>query len=424
MIKKLPTRQLKAGMIALEVITTPLGQDIAPAGTVLTRQIINRMKLYKIESALVDIPDHIIDMLFSESSNPEPVAQKTVYIPVPMPVSEPVPTPESIPVSKTTPAAKEEPIEKEPTPEETAAAMRKTRINEIKPNSKKIMESSDFMSFQIQYLTAINDLKTVFENVIKDRSYQINEQSLVNNISSLVVSRNTITELFDMLYQMHTLDDSVYAHCVNVALIARMIGRWLHLPTNDLNILTCCGLFHDIGKLSIPPEVLNKPGKLTDEEFALIKAHPKYGYELLRNQNIDNRIKQSALMHHERYDGSGYPNGLSSEFLIDFASIISIADVYDAMTAARAYREPLCPFEVIASFEQEGLQKYHTKFLLVFLNHIASTYQSNRVMLNDGRACKIVMLNQNALSKPIIQFDDGSCLDLSSQRQLHITKVL
>lgn len=424
MIKKLPTRQLKVGMIALEAITTPLGQDIAPAGTVLTRQIINRMKLYNIESALVDIPDHIIDMLFSESSNPEPIAQKTVYIPVPMPVSEPVPTPESIPVSKTTPAAKEEPIEKEPTPEETAAAMRKTRINEIKPNSKKIMESSDFMSFQIQYLTAINDLKTVFENVIKDRSYQINEQSLVNNISSLVVSRNTITELFDMLYQMHTLDDSVYAHCVNVALIARMIGRWLHLPTNDLNILTCCGLFHDIGKLSIPPEVLNKPGKLTDEEFALIKAHPKYGYELLRNQNIDNRIKQSALMHHERYDGSGYPNGLSSEFLIDFAAIISIADVYDAMTAARAYREPLCPFEVIASFEQEGLQKYHTKFLLVFLNHIASTYQSNRVMLNDGRACKIVMLNQNALSKPIIQFDDGSCLDLSSQRQLHITKVL
>lgn len=428
MIKKLPTRQLKAGMIALEAIRTPLGQDIAPAGTELTRQIINRMKLYKVESALVDIPDHIIDMLFSESSNPAPapVAQKTVYIPVPMPAAspEPVPAPEPIPVPEPAPAVIEEPIEKEPTPEETAAAMRKTRINEIKPNSKKVMESPEFMSFQIQYLSAINDLKTIFENVVKDKSYQINEQSLVNNISSLIVSRNTITELFDMLYQMHTLEDSVYAHCVNVALIARMIGRWLHFSPSDLNILTCCGLFHDIGKLSIPAEVLNKPGKLTDEEFALIKAHPKYGYELLRNQNIDNRIKQSALMHHERYDGSGYPNGLSGELLIDFATIISIADVYDAMTAARAYREPLCPFEVIANFEQEGFQKYHTKFLLVFLNHIASTYQSNRVMLNDGRACKIVMLNQSTLSKPIVQFDDGTCLDLSSQRELYITKVL
>lgn len=426
MIKKLPTRQLKAGMIALDAITTPLGQKIAPAGAELTRQIINRMKLYNVESALVDIPDHIIDMLFSESSNPTPapVAQKTVYIPVPMPAPEPVSAQEPIPAPQPTPAKIEDPIEREPTPEETAAAMRKTRINEIKPNSKKVMESTEFMGFQIQYLTAINDLKTVFENVVSDRAYNINDESLVNNISSLVVSRNTITELFDMLYQMHTLDDSVYAHCVNVALIARMIGRWLHLPPNDLNILTCCGLFHDIGKLSIPSEVLNKPSKLTDEEFALIKAHPKYGYDLLRNQNIDNRIKQSALMHHERYDGSGYPNGLSGELLIDFSAIISIADVYDAMTAARSYREPLCPFEVIASFEREGFQKYHPKFLIVFLNHIASTYQSNRVMLNDGRACKIVMLNQSTLSKPIVQFDDGSCLDLSSQRELYITKIL
>lgn len=425
MIKKLPTRQLKAGMISLEAITTPLGQDIAPAGTELTRQIINRMKLYNVESALVDIPDHIIDMLFSESTTTTsaPAAQKTVYIPVPMPAPEPAPAPTPAPEVVEEPKA-EEPVVEEPTPEETAAAMRKTRINEIKPNSKKVMESSEFMGFQIQYLTAINDLKTVFENVIKDRNYQINEQALVNDISALVVSRNTITELFDMLYQMHTLDDSVYAHCVNVALIARMIGRWLHLEPHDLNVLTCCGLFHDIGKLSIPAEVLNKPGKLTDEEFALIKSHPKYGYELLRNQNIDNRIKQSALMHHERYDGSGYPNGLSGELLIDHAMIIAIADVYDAMTAARSYREPLCPFQVIANFEQEGFQKYHTKFLLVFLNHIASTYQSNRVMLNDGRACKIVMLNSSYLSRPIVQFDDNSCLDLSTNKELYISKVL
>ena len=129
-------------------------------------------------------------------------------------------------------------------------------------------------------------------------------------------------------------------------------------------------------------------------------------------------------MHHERYDGTGYPNALSSEFLPDFAMIVAIADVYDAMTAARSYREPLCPFQVIEKFEQEGFQKYHTKYIYVFLHNIANTYQSNRVMLNDGRGCKIVMLNQNTLSKPIVQFDDGYCLDLSSQRDLYITKIL
>ena len=419
MIKKLPTRQLKAGMIALEDITTPLGQDIVPAGTELTRQIINRMKLYSVESALVEVPNNVIDLMLTESDSSASTSStpKTVYIPVPTPAPEPAPVP--VPAPEPAPAVIEEPIAKEP-----VADMRNTRIQEIKPNSQKIIESNEFMNFQIQYLSTINDLKEVFENVLNNKGYRINEQSLANSIASLVVSRNTITELFDMLYQMHSLDDSIYAHCVNVALIARMIGRWLHLDSHELNILTCCGLFHDIGKLSISAEVLNKPGKLTNEEFAMIKAHPKYGYELLRNQDIDNRIKQSALMHHERYDGSGYPNGLSSELLIDYAMIIAIADVYDAMTAARSYREPLCPFQVIANFEKEGFQKYHTKFLLVFLNNIASTYQSNRVMLNDGRACKIVMLNNNYLSRPIIQFDNGECLDLSTNKELYISKVL
>lgn len=413
MIKKLPTRQLKAGMIALEAITTPLGQDIAPAGTELTRQIINRMKLYNVEYALVEVTDSVIDMLISDSqtnnriSAPTPAAPQTVYIPVPVPMAAPVP--EVI----------EEPQEEPPVVEE-----KKTRIEETKTHSQKIVESNEFKDFQLDYFSALSSLKDVFENIVHNKGYRIDEQALVNSIAPLFISRNTITELFDMLHHMHSLDDSVYAHCINVALIARMIGRWLHFDQHDLNVLTCCGLLHDIGKLSIPEEVLNKPGKLTDEEFAMIKSHPKNGYELLRNQDIDNRIKQSALMHHERYDGSGYPNGLSSELLIDYAMIIAIADVYDAMTAARSYRVPLCPFQVIANFEQDGFQKYHTKFLLVFLNRIASTYQNNRVMLNDGRACKIVMLNQNYLSKPVVQFDDGQCIDLSTEKELHITKIL
>ncbi len=413
MIKNLPTRQLKAGMICLDAITTPLGQEIAPAGTELTRQIINRMKLYNVESAMVEITDNVIDMLISNSAGipatptPAPAAPKTVYIPVPVPVAAPLPE-----------------VVEEPIVEEPVVEIKKTRIEETKTHSQKVVESEEFKDFQLDYFSALGKLKEVFENVSRNRGYRINEKELVDSISPLFATRNTITELFDMLHHMHSLDDTVYAHCINVALIARMIGRWMHLEQHDLDILTCCGLLHDIGKLSIPEDVLNKPGKLTDEEFAMIKSHPKNGYELLRNQDIDNRIKQSALMHHERYDGSGYPNGLSSELLSDYAMIIAIADVYDAMTAARSYRVPLCPFQVIANFEKDGFQKYHTKYLLVFLNRIASTYQNNRVMLSDGRACKIVMLNQNYLSKPMVQFDDGTCIDLSTEKDLHITKIL
>ena len=413
MVKRLTNKELKAGMISLEAIVTQHGQVIAPAGVELTRQIINKTKLYKIETLLVNVED-------IEEPAPEPEIISEV-IPAPVLMQTPV----YMPVITTEPAVPVEPLVEETAPilSETEL-LKNTRIAEIKPTSQTVVKSKEFMSFQVDYLLATDTLRETFSNVSTDKNYCINTDALVKTISTLYSSRNTITELFDMIYQMRSIDDSIYSHCVNVALISRMIGRWLHLDSQELNTLTCCGLLHDIGKITIPEKILNKPGKLSDAEFAIIKAHAKNGYDLLRNQNIDDRIKLTALMHHERYDGTGYPNQLSSEFLSDFAMIVAIADVYDAMTAARSYREPLCPFQVIANFEKDGLQKYHTKFLLVFLDHIATTYQNNRVLLNDGRACKIVMLNQNNLSRPMVQFDDCTCVDLSTQKDLYISKIL
>lgn len=408
---KLSPKELVIGMIAIEDIVTPSGQILADAGTPLTRQIINKMKLYNVDSAAVDSNDIIVKQVLFMSS------ETALEAPTPAPAPAPVPVPAPAPVV--------EPAHPTPvtvTPKENEKVI--TYKEETQSNSRRMMVSHEFKGFQVDYLLYIEYLKDVFANISKTPGYAINTSELIARLAPLYTSRNTIVELFDMIHQMHSINDTIFAHCVNVALISRMMGRWLHLEQHDLDILTCSGLLHDIGKLSIPNEILNKPGKLSDEEFALIMAHPKAGYEMLRNQNIDTRIKQAALMHHERYDGSGYPNKLSSELLSDFAMIIAIADVYDAMTAARSYREPLCPFQVIEKFELEGFQKYHTKYIYVFLHNIASTYQSNRVMLSDGRGCKIVMLNQSTLSKPIVQFDDGSCLDLSSQRNLYIKKLL
>ena len=128
-------------------------------------------------------------------------------------------------------------------------------------------------------------------------------------------------------------------------------------------------------------------------------------------------------MHHERCDGSGYPLALTEGDIDDFALIVAIADVYDAMTAARIYRAPLCPFEVIAEFEKEGLQKYKPKYILTFLEHIATTYQNNRVMLSNGESAKIVLLNQQVFSKPLVQLTDGSCIDLN-RSPLYIKAII
>ena len=379
MIKQITPQQLEDGMVTAEPIITPSGQILAPAGVTLTKQLINKVKLYNVVSVTVVIPASI--------ANTTPVA-----------VSEP---------------PKEEPVRKPP-----------TYAEETQSNFRRMMATSEFKGFQVDYLLFIEELKGIFSNIIHTPSYKVNTVELVEKLSTLYRSRNTIIELFDMIHQMHSINDSIYAHSVNVALISRMIGRWLHLEQHDLDILTCAGLFHDIGKLGIPDEILNKPGKLTEEEFETIKSHTKLGYQMFAAQDVDTRIKQSILLHHERYDGSGYPNGLTSELLPDFAMIVAIADVYDAMTATRSYREPLCAFEVIEKFEHDGYQKYHTKFIHTFLHKIATTYQSNRIMLNDGRGAKIVMLNQNRLSKPMIQFDSGECIDLSTRSDLFISKVL
>jgi putative nucleotidyltransferase with HDIG domain len=378
-MRKLSPKDLEIGMITAAPVTSPLGQEIAPQGIEINRQMINRMKLYRVEAVYVegDAPG-------------EPVAE---------------------------PAPKDEPKRPKSEP--------KTHVEESMTHFQKVAASDEFRTFQLQYLQITRDLKPIFLDAAEHNT-PIDTDMLLENVAQLFRSRNTIVELFDMIYNMRSVADPAYAHCLNVSLISRMIGRWLKLDRSDLDTLTVAGVLHDIGKIRIPEEILHKTGALTDEEFAQIRQHPQFGYDILKNQpNMDPRIKNAALMHHERSDGSGYPSGLKEDEIEDFGMIIAIADVYDAMTAARAYRAPLCPFQVISNFERDGYQKFKTKYILTFLKQIAQTYQSNRVMLSDGRGCNIVMLNQNALSRPIVQFDDKSCLDLSTaDKSLYITSVV
>ena len=374
---KISISDAQIGMVAAEPIKTPLGQILALPGTPLTRQLINKMKLYKVGSISIQNPSYAAAPQAGENT-----AKRDKVKPVP-----------------------------------------KTRAHEMVTNIQRVQASEEFLGFQLKYLTCINQIKDTFGKICAGEK-SFDEAALLTAVIDLSSSCGTTIETFDMLYNMRTIADPLYSHCLNVGLITRMIGRWLHMEKTDVNTLTIAGVLHDIGKCKIPDDVLNKPDKLTDEEFALIKKHPQFGFDLIRDLQIDSRIKRTALMHHERCDGSGYPSQLDSSLIDDFAMITAIADVYDAMTAARRYRAPLCPFAVISSFESEGFTKYNTKFLLLFLKKLATTYQSNRVMLNDSRFCNIVMLNPHELSRPIVRFDDGSILDLSTNREFFIKSVM
>ena len=133
---------------------------------------------------------------------------------------------------------------------------------------------------------------------------------MLKKVTSLLKPEQTTIDFFDMLHNLRSVNDSIYAHCINVSLISRMIGIWLKLPQADIDTLTIAGLLHDIGKTQITDDILNKKERLTDEEFALIRKHPVFGYDILKKHDLDVRILKATLMHHERCDGSGYPLAL------------------------------------------------------------------------------------------------------------------
>lgn len=376
-MKEYQTKDLLPGMVTAIPVRTKRGQLIINPNVELTRTLISRLEFYGIAS--VQITEN------KQVATPMETPKDPAYFPAKSPVSAPSPVSDA-------------------------------------SYSQKLKSSPEFQRFQVDFTLRSQDLKNCFDAYLSDGG-TVNKEELLSKTISLVSPKQTTLDVFDMLHNMRPVNDSTYAHSLNVAIISRIIGKWLHFSNEELDTLTLAGLLHDIGKTKIPDEVLNKDGKLTDEEFQMIRNHPKYGYDILKSQPLNSHIKKAALMHHERCDGSGYPMGLTMEEIDDYALIIAIADVYDAMTAARSYRAPLCPFEVIAEFEKDGLQKYKPKYILTFLENIANAYQNNRVMLSDGTSARIVLLNHRRLSKPLVQLDDGACIDLEKS-PLYIKAII
>ncbi|WP_379130265.1 HD domain-containing phosphohydrolase [Paenibacillus sp. sgz500958] len=173
-----------------------------------------------------------------------------------------------------------------------------------------------------------------------------------------------IAKLSNIVKQVEGKDNYTYQHSVRVQEFSFKIARMLKLTKDRLEDLYFATLFHDIGKINIPEEILNKPGSLTKEEFDIIKRHSYDGYIMVKDLYYTN-ISQIILQHHERLDGSGYPNGLKEDDILLEARIIGIADTFDAMTSDRPYRKGLDP--TIAMAELKRLSGIHYDSELVNL---------------------------------------------------------
>ena len=138
---------------------------------------------------------------------------------------------------------------------------------------------------------------------------------------------------------------------------------------------------------------------------------------------LDVHVKNAALMHHERCDGSGYPFGITGDKIDPYAKMVAIADVYDAMTSLRSYSKPLSPFTTIAAMEDEGLQKYETQYIMTFLKNVVNTYINNRVLLSNGQEGEIIFIHKDRLARPTVKCGNAF-LDLAVQKDLDILAIV
>ena len=290
---------------------------------------------------------------------------------------------------------------------------------------EKIKVSKTFQQFYQIYSENFVEYRKMMEQFLYNK-VDIDPESLmaiVDNITS-PFKHSKIT-ILDMLTVLETAEkDFLYTHSINVALICNYTAKWFKLDEDDTKALVLCGFYYDIGKFMVPLEVLLKQGRLTEDEFRMIKSHATVGYQMLQPVNIDYRIKLCALMHHERIDGTGYPQGLRDDQINQFAKIIAILDSYEAMTSYRSYRAPLCPFTVIEIFEKDGYGKYDTGYYMTFLERMVEEYIGKEVQLNDGTVCVVVLINKQKYSRPMVKSNKGQYIDLSTQKNLFITSLM
>lgn len=224
------------------------------------------------------------------------------------------------------------------------------------------------------------------------------------------------------LVNLRSFDDYTYAHSVNVAVLCGVMGLGFGLDEEELTCMITAALIHDLGKLSIPGNILNKPSRLTPEEFQIMKSHPQLSYELIQNRlDIAPSIKTAVLYHHENVDGSGYPHGIKGDEHTLFTKILHVADVYDALVSKRPYKKPYSSFDAAEYLMANCGTLFDLESVKMLLTYVPLFPKGTEVVLSDGQ--KGIIYGNSGIHnlRPIIRTENGSLIDLTQPPYLSYT---
>jgi len=241
----------------------------------------------------------------------------------------------------------------------------------------------------------------------------------------LVVDR-LIEALSDETYSLvhieglRSYDEYTYHHSLSVAVLAIAIGQSIGFSDKELRLLGRAAMMHDIGKVNTPLELINKPGKLTDSEFKTVKNHASDGYKYLALEEVgDENFRKAVLCHHERLDGSGYPNKLSGDDIPFMSRIIAVADVYDAVTSYRSYRKPMSPSDAMELVMSEVGRAFDYNVVIAFIKKIDFYPLNTCVELSNGKL-GVVIDNSHTLRPILRMLESGDIVDLMNMNNLRL----
>lgn len=246
-----------------------------------------------------------------------------------------------------------------------------------------------------------HEIESMFTDLRMGKVIQVQSVLPIVEEISASVSRNI--HAFVSLARLKTIDDCTYMHSIAVCALMAALAKELGLSEAEIKQAALAGLMHDVGKASIPLEILNKPGALTEAEFEVVRQHPRLGHDMLMQANITDPVALDVcLHHHEKMDGSGYPKKFNANQISLFAKMGAICDVYDAVTSVRPYKnawEPGIALKRMASWEGH----FDMVILKAFVKSLGIYPVGTVVILKSGRLAVVVRQNPASLLKPVVK---------------------
>lgn len=281
-------------------------------------------------------------------------------------------------------------------------------------------------------IQALKEVRTQFKRMMYDNVRRQGESTirmgkhfkdLLNSIFDEMAQQK---DAMVMLTDMCLTDNYLYNHSLNVCLYSSLLGMGMGLSRDELMVLGLGAILHDIGKVKIPPKLLFKPDKLTESEYTIVQRHAEIGYTMLKDlPNIPLISAHCAYQHHERIDGSGYPRGIQGHEIHDYAKLIGLCDVYDALTTHRCYRAAKLPHEAMELLYASAGTKFDQHLIESFFQKVAIYPLGMTVELNTGETGVVVDLNASCLHRPVIRvLEDQSGMPLKEPYELDLSKQL